>query len=142
MGGNKGKANEQYMVGKPVKPTEKTLDMALDPNAYLGAIVDKFGINMKGSKGPVDVIYDSSLGVGTGKYGVTKASEGGFAIRVGPDAVLQGEAQLANTLAHELSHARDYQRGMHKPHGDAFSIGDNTPYGSGNALQQYIEGKR
>ncbi|WP_375755125.1 hypothetical protein [Corallococcus exercitus] len=63
-------------------------------------------------------------------------------IRVGPDA-LADEATLANTIAHELSHGRDYLRsGIHKPHGDMSSVGDGTAYGAGNALEAFIRGER
>lgn len=64
-------------------------------------------------------------------------------IRIGPDAIHQGEATTANTIAHELSHARDYLKGgVHKPHGTGNSVGDGTVYGAGNALEEYIKGRR
>jgi hypothetical protein len=68
------------------------------------------------------------------------------------------EAEIANTIAHELSHARDFQRarkggansmaesekmGFEKPHGNENSPGgDGSVYGSGNALKEHIKGKR
>ena len=74
--------------------------------------------------------------------GVTRAAEGGRVIRIGPDALVD-EATAANTIAHELSHARDYLRGnIHKPHGTNASVGDGSVYGSGNALEEWIKGKR
>jgi hypothetical protein len=60
-------------------------------------------------------------------------------IRVGPGA-LADQATMANTIAHELSHARDYLRGIHKPHGVNSSIADGSVYGSGNALEDWIRG--
>ena len=59
---------------------------------------------------------------------------------------------MANTIAHELSHCRDFLRGagtsnpqLHKPHGEQDSIntpgGERTVYGAGNALEAYIRGK-
>jgi len=58
-------------------------------------------------------------------------------IRIGRDAFVD-QPTLANTIAHELSHARDYQRGIHKPHGAASSDGDGSVYGAGNALERWI----
>ncbi len=60
---------------------------------------------------------------------------------------------MANTIAHELSHCRDFLRGagtsnpqLHKPHGEQDSIntpgGERTVYGAGNALEAYIRGER
>ena len=63
------------------------------------------------------------------------------------------EAAIANTVAHELSHARDFIRIVdevpgagHKPHGNSSSLnGGSEPdsvYGAGNALEDYINGGR
>lgn len=63
--------------------------------------------------------------------------------------VSQRETHLGLLKAPELSHARDYLQGagkaksyLHKPHGSGLSVADGTVYGAGNALQEYIEGKR
>lgn len=132
-------AAELSRLGKPVSSIERTLEHALNPQSYIDDIVSKYSINLRGSGTKIDAIYDSSLPVG--QFGVTRASEGGKVIRIGRDA-LTDEATTANTLAHELSHGRDYLRGTHKPHGNASSIGNKTPYGSGNALEQYIKGNK
>jgi len=138
----------KYALGEPVIPLNKTMDMALDPNLYARAVADKYGINLKGSGQNINLMFDVELGAGTGRLGRTLEAEGGLIIRFGPDSLID-EATLANTLAHELSHARDYLRGagrlnpqLHKPHGTSISIGDGTPYGSGNALESYINGGR
>ena len=62
-------------------------------------------------------------------------------IHIGPTAFVD-EGTAANTIAHELSHARDYLRGRHKPHGDSSSLADGTPFGSWNALESWIRGER
>ena len=143
------KSNEELDAkGKPVVPTEQTLDHRLNKELYLNEIAQKYRINLKGSGQKVEIMYDSSLGYGSGRLGTTKHVEGGRIIRIGPDA-LADEATTANTIAHELSHARDYLRGagptapqLHKVHGTSASVGDGTPYGSGNALEEYIKGNR
>jgi hypothetical protein len=117
------------------------MEYALNKESYLYAIAEKYGINLRGSGQEIRIVYDESMGYGTGRLGRTLAEEGGKVIRIGPDALVD-EATAANTIAHELSHARDYLRGMHKPHGDDTSLGDGTPYGSGNALEDYIRGGR
>jgi hypothetical protein len=114
---------------------ERTLDHALSPELYLNDVVKRYGMNLRGTR----VVFDPTLP--PGKLGTTRAAERGMVIRVGPDA-LAGEATVANTLAHELSHARDYRRGMHKAHGNRSSLGDRTAYGAGNALEDYINGNR
>lgn len=59
-----------------------------------------------------------------------------------PDALVD-QATAANTIARELSHARDYLRGgAHKPHGWDGSLDDRSVYGSGNNLEDWIKGNR
>jgi hypothetical protein len=128
-----------YRLGTSAKPLERTYEHALSPQLYTEDVARHYGINLRGSGQGITLLYDETLEVG--KLGVTYASEGGRVIRIGPDALID-QATTANTIAHELSHARDYLRGRHKPHGDASSVGDRTPYGSGNALQEWIEGTR
>jgi predicted SprT family Zn-dependent metalloprotease len=53
-------------------------------------------------------------------------------IRINPN--FADEADLANTIAHELRHARDFQKGRTSPEGPA--------YQSGNALEEWINGRR
>lgn len=72
---------------------------------------------------------------------MTKKAQGGLVIKFGKDVLLSQET-TANTIAHELSHARDYLRDNHKPHGNDDSLGDGSVYGSGNALEDWINGKR
>jgi hypothetical protein len=138
-------ASEQYAIGRPVPEIERSLDQVLNKELYLYDIARKYGINLQGVK----IVYDHGLGTGTGRIGITKEAEGGHTIRIGPDA-LETEAKAANTIAHELSHARDYRRGagtkrpdLHKPHGDEQSAaGDGSVYGAGKALESYIRGER
>jgi hypothetical protein len=58
--------------------------------------------------------------------------EGGRTIRINPG--FASEPDLANTLAHELSHARDFQKGLPSR--------ETPAYASGNALEEWIYGLR
>jgi hypothetical protein len=130
---------ELYRLGQPVSPLERTFDHALSPQSYVEDIATHYGINLRGSGQNISVLYDDTLPAG--RLGVTKEIEGGKVIRIGPDALVD-QATAANTIAHELSHARDYLRGSHKVHGNAASLADRTVYGSGNALEDWITGRR
>ncbi len=116
--------------GQPVPVTEKNLDMALDPETYANTIAEKYGINLKGSGQDITIKYNPDLRPGT--YGRTTAVNPNV-IEIGPDA-LMSETELANTIAHELNHARDFIRGGIAPEPSAYSAGD--------ALEDYINGGR
>lgn len=119
---------------------ERTYDHALSPQLYLNDLADYYGINLRGAGQDISLVYDETLP--PGQLGVTREAEGGQVIRVGPDALVD-DATAANTIAHELSHARDYLNGgIHKPHGSDASLGDGSVYGSGNALEDWINGGR
>jgi hypothetical protein len=78
----------------------------------------------------VRAVFDYSLGAGV--KGLTRAIEGGRIIRIVPE--FQNEANLANTVAHELSHARDCQKRLSSAEGPAYAAGD--------ALEEWINGLR
>ncbi|MFH8338670.1 putative T7SS-secreted protein [Streptomyces sp. AM6-12] len=121
---------------------ERTLDNSLDKDTYLQDVAKKYGINLRGSGQQISVIYDPDLNPGT--LGVTRGAEGGRVIRVGPDGIID-DTTAANTIAHELAHARYWlKHGTFdgEVHGHGGSMADGTPYGSGNALQDWIEGNR
>lgn len=103
----------------------------MNPQQYVNDIATKYGINLRGSGKNIKLVFDDSLKPGI--KGVTREIEGGRIIRVGPEALVD-EATLANTIAHELSHARDFMRGHHKPH--------SVVYEAGDALEDYIRGGR
>ncbi len=132
-------AGGRAMLGKAVSPEARSLytSPGYDPEAYLNSVANEAGINLRG----VRITYDPTLPVG--QPGLTLPQEAGWVIRIGPDA-LQPDAYAANTIAHELSHARYLQKyGSFEGevHGHAFSFADGTPYGSGNALQAWWEGR-
>ena len=132
--------DELNMKGKPISPLEKTFEHALNPEKYLNDIAEKYNINLSGSGQNIEIKFDPNLPPGV--YGKTREVDRGKTIIIGKDA-LADEGTAANTIAHELSHARDYLRGnIHKPHGVESSLGDGTVYGAGNALQDFIEGNR
>jgi hypothetical protein len=133
---------ERAAVGVRQGGVERTMDNSLDKTTYLNDVANKYGINLRGSGQSISVVFDPDLGPGL--LGVTRAAEGGRVIRVGPDGIYD-DATAANTIAHELSHARYYLRNgtfEGEIHGNADSMADGTPYGSGNALQDWIEGNR
>ena len=68
----------------------------------------------------------------TGIYGKTRKTNPNV-IEIGPDALIS-ETELANTIAHELNHARDFIRGGVAPEPPA--------YNAGYALSDYINGGR
>lgn len=123
-------SNERYRIGKIVEPTPKTYEMALDPVKYAEAVAKKFNIHLKGSGQVVKIVFNPSLGIG--QYGKTREATPNI-IEIGPSA-LYSEKQLANTIAHELNHARSFLRGGKAP--------EDTAYPAGDALQNYIEGGR
>ncbi len=106
----------------------KTLEHALNPEQFLLDIATKYGINLRG----VRIVFDPELGAGT--LGVTRQREGGRIIRIGSDALSSVE-NAANTIAHELSHARDYLQGVARP-------GEDKARFAGDALESWIRGLR
>jgi hypothetical protein len=78
----------------------------------------------------VDPVWDYELAPGV--KGLTKSTEGGWRIRI--KLGFADEPDLANTIAHELSHARDFQKGLTSSEGPA--------YNSGDALEEWIDGLR
>ena len=102
------------------------------------AIAERYNINLRGCGQYIQIVFDPDIPPGVD--GLTRKADGGKIIRIGRDA-LRDEA-AANTITHELSHARDYLRGEHKDHGYYSSLGDETVYGSGNTLEDYIRGNR
>ncbi len=128
--GSKGGTDVRNRQGRPVLATEKTLDMALDPETYANTIAEKYGINLRGSGQSITIKYNADLRPGI--YGRTTAANP-YVIEIGSDALVS-EEELANTIAHELNHARDFIRGGIAP--------ESSAYSSGNALSDYIMGGR
>ena len=128
--GDKGGTDVRNRQGRPVLATEKTLDMALDPETYANTIAEKYGINLRGSGQSITIKYNADLRPGI--YGRTTAANP-YVIEIGSDALVS-EEELANTIAYELNHARDFIRGGIAPKSSAYS--------SGNALSDYIMGGR
>ena len=118
-------------LGNPVKPMEKTYEMALDPELYANKVAQKFGINLKGSGQKIKIVFNPELKAA----GRTRANNP-YVIELGPEA-FSSEEELANTIAHELNHARSFICG-----GDAPEWGDGGAYPAGNALADYIRGER
>ena len=120
----------RYRIGQPVKPMKKTYDMALNPELYANEVAKKYGINLRGSGQEITIKFNPEISRGrTGRVEKTSPN----VIQIGPDALIS-EEELANTIAHELNHARDFLRG-----GEAI---EPPAYDAGNALADFIRGGR
>lgn len=117
-------------IGVVVEETIKSLDMALNPTYYANVIASKYGINLKGSGYTISVIFNPKLSIGI--FGRTSATNP-YVIEIG-SAALMNERELANTIAHELNHARSFIEGGNAP--------ERNAYKSGHALDEYIRGLR
>lgn len=119
---------ERYRIGRPVLPTPKTLEMALNPYFYVKTISDKYNIHLKSGKTEIKIVFNPSL-IPAGRVVKSRPN----VIELGPKAFIS-ETELANTIAHELNHARSYLKGGGAP--------EETAYTSGNTLEDYIRGKK
>ena len=126
--GNTIGAQERYRIGHSVPATEKDLQMALNPIYYSSVISQKYGIHLKGSKQEITIVFNPDL-KSSGR--VRKARPN--VIELGPLA-FSDERELANTIAHELNHARSFLRGGTAP--------ESTAYAAGDMLEEYIRGVR
>ena len=119
----------RYRKGEPVSPMEISYEMRLNPEGYAYAVVDKYGINLRGSGQKITIKFNPEIP--RGRFGqIVKTNPN--VIQFGPDA-LMSETELANTIAHKLNHAREYLRG-----GEA----ETPAYAAGNALADFILGGR
>lgn len=113
---------ERHRIGHPVPPTKKTLEMALDTNLYVKTICDKYNIHLKSGKIEITIEFNPSL-ASAGRVVKSRPN----VIELGPRAFIN-ETELANTIAHELNHARSYLKGGNAP--------EKTAYASGNTLEK------
>lgn len=104
--------------------------MALDRELYANEVAKKYSINFRGSGQDITIKYNPELR--TGIYGRTLKNNP-TVIEIG-DYALQDEEQLANTITHELNHARDFLKGGNAP--------EETAYKAGDTLASYIIGER
>ena len=126
--GNTQGNQERYRIGRPVTPTQKTFEMALNSDLYIKAVCDKYNIHLKSANKEIKIVFNPSLEP-AGRVIKNKPN----IIELGPKAFFS-EAELANTIAHELNHARSYLKGGSAP--------EETAYASGNTLEDYIRGKK
>lgn len=120
----------RYRKGVSVPATVKSLEMALNPVFYAETIAKKFNIHLKGSGQKIEIIINPKLPAGVA--GKTRERHPNR-IELGPTAFIN-EIELANTIAHELNHARSFLRGGRAPESKARK--------SGNTLAEYIRGER
>ncbi len=124
----------RYRVGEPISPIEKTLDHYLNPEGYAYEVAEKYGINLKGSGQKITIKYNPELASAGKSRKLTPT-----VIEVGPQAFVS-EEELANTIAHELNHARDWLKGGNAP--DWPTQTHHGAYSAGDALAEYIRGER
>lgn len=117
-------------IGVVVDITQKTLEMALSPKLYADTIAKKLNIHLKGSGKEITIIFNPNLP--SGVYGRTRKVNP-YQIEIGPSA-LRSEIELANTIAHELNHARSFIKGGNAP--------ERQAYIAGNSLEKYMKGLR
>ena len=125
--GNTRGSRERFRIGRPIPPTEKNLAMALDKEYYAKTICNKYNIHLKSGGKIIKIEINPDL-ASAGRVVKSRPN----IIEVGPKAFIN-EAELANTIAHELNHARSFLKGGNAPEG--------TAYVSGDALEDYIRGK-
>ena len=128
--GNTVGSKPRYRLGHNVPESEKTLDMMLNKSFHAYAIAVKYRIHLRGSGKQIEVAFDPNLPLGVA--GKTSAKNP-FKIVLGPAAFIS-EEELANTIAHELNHARSFIKGGSAP--------ENTAYLAGDSLASYIRGER
>ena len=95
----------RYRIGQPVKPMEKTYDMALNPELYANEVAKKYGINLRGSGQEITIKFNPELN----SAGLSR-KESPTIIEIG-SSVFFSEEELANTIAHERNHTRDWLKG-------------------------------
>lgn len=115
-------------IGRAVAETVKDSDMMLGPAHYASVIANI--IHLRGSEKTIEIVFNPNLN--SGVFGRTRKANP-FVIEIGP-AALMSERELANTIAHELNHARSFIRG-----GNAL---ESRAYRSGNALADHVGGGR
>ena len=128
--GNTQGSGERNRIGNPVPPTERTYEMALNPVYYAGVVAKKYRMKMTCEGKEIQIIYNSKLPEGNP---VKVRESNPTVIELGRSA-FYSEAELANTIAHELNHVRSFLRGGNAP--------EDPAYDSGNALADYIRGGR
>ncbi len=126
--GNTRGSQERYRLGHPVPPTPKDLAMALNKEYYVQRICEKYNIHLKSGKTEITISINPNLAP-AGRVVKSRPN----IIELGPKAFIN-ETELANTIAHELNHARSYLKGGNAP--------EKTAYASGDTLEDYIRGKR
>jgi hypothetical protein len=102
--------------------------MALSPKLYADTIAKKLNIHLKSSGKAITIVYNPNLPVSVS--GRTR-KDNPYQIEIGPGA-LSSEIELANTIAHELNHARSFIKGGKAP--------ERPAYKSGNTLEKYMKG--
>ena len=126
--GNTHGSQERHRVGRAVSPTPKDLSMALNKEYYVEKICEKYNIHLKSGKTEIKIVINPDLAQAGRVLGKRPNI-----IELGPNAFIN-ETELANTIAHELNHARSFLKGGKAP--------EKSAYASGDSLEDYIRGKR
>lgn len=126
--GNTNGGQERYRLGHPVPPTPKDLAMALNKKYYVEKIIEKYNIHLKSGNNTIKIVINPDLAP-AGRVVKSRPD----IIELGPKAFIN-ETELANTIAHELNHARSYLKGGKAP--------EKAAHASGDSLEEYIREKR
>ena len=110
-----------------------------DRQLYIEQVAKRYGINLKGSGVSIQLIYDDSINKNAASA-LTRSAEGGRIIRIGPGAFDTSnstlrEAIVAENIAHELVHAREYLTGV----STIGPSGENRALAQGETLRTYVE---
>lgn len=119
---------ERHRIGHQVPSTEINLEMALNKNYYVETICQKYNVHLKSGNKSIQIVINPNL-ISSGRVVKSRPN----IIELGPRAFVS-EKELANTIAHELNHARSFLKGGNAP--------EKTAYTSGDTLEEYIRGKR
>ena len=110
---------------------KKSFEMAINPELYANSVAKKYNIHLKGSGQKITIKFNDKL-VSAGKTRKINPN----VIEIGPSAFIN-EEELANTIAHELNHARSYIKGGTAPENGIYGA-----YHAGESLAEYIRGER
>jgi RHS repeat-associated protein len=120
-----GGGSDAYRHGSKIRVFDKLPEHGMNPQQYCHDVARVCGINLRG----IRLIPDR---LPPGQQAVTRRSEGGNIVRID---LTQHKTwmDLANTIAHEVQHARLFRRGLPSPEPPA--------YASGEALYRWLISK-
>jgi len=116
------------------KPLDKTLDDVLNPAQFVKGIVEKYGINLRGSGQDIKIEFLDDLNVFNPGRVDPKTPSTIFIANLNN---FINSHEIAITIAHELNHARGFLKGL--PFED---VTEELALASERALNEWIKGLR